>query len=170
MEKKEKGKQIILRVFFGLGILVFALLIEMVAIHPSGIYYYAQDGYKEFKIGVTKAQVLKKINKRKTIRRINTCTPESVIERKTRKRLVMENNLSSSNYWTAHDRTGKDFLFIFKNGRLEKVLIQRLRLGKKEGSIIFSHCSQEVISNLDAYLSEKEILTVYSDTGDRDGT
>ncbi|MCP3876500.1 MAG: hypothetical protein GY699_25585 [Desulfobacteraceae bacterium] len=164
MEKKEKGKQTLIRVSFGIGVILFALLIEMLAIHPSGIYYYSHEGYKEFKIGTPKTKVLKRINKRKTIRKINTCDPESLFERKTRKRIELEGNLISSNYWIAHDRTGKDFLFIFKNDMLEKVLIQRLRFGKKDGSIIFLQCIPDIVTDFETYLSEKEKLTIYFDS------
>jgi hypothetical protein len=161
---KEKTKQRMLQISFGLGLILFAVLIELVAIHPSGIYYYSKDRYKEFLMGDTKEQVLKKINKRKTIRIIKTCGPEAVFELKSRKLFEMDEYLKASDYWICNDRTGKDFLFLFRAGSLEKVLLQRLRFQKKKGSILFSRCNREVIKDVDTYLINTEILKTFYDT------
>jgi hypothetical protein len=164
MKKKQKSKQRMLQASFGIGLILFAALIELVAIHPSGIYYYSKDGYKEFLMGDTKEQVLKKVNKRKTIRIIKSCDPDAVFELKSRKLFEMDENLKASNYWICNDRTGKDFLFLFKDGNLEKVLLQRLRFQKKKGSILFSRCNPEVLKDVDGYLANREILKVFYDT------
>jgi hypothetical protein len=164
MKKKEKTKQIILQVSFGICLILFAVLIEFVAIHPPGIYYYSKDRYKEFFMGDSKEQVLKKINKRKTIRIIKACGPDAVFELKSRKLFEMDEYLKASNYWICNDRTGKDFLFLFREGSLEKVLLQRLRFQKKNGSILFSQCSSEVLKDVDAYLTDMETLKIFYDT------
>jgi len=163
MEKKRKATQRKLQLFMGICLILLAFLIEMVAVHPSGIYSYTQKGYKEFKIGLLKEQVLKKINKRKAIRTIRACEPARVFELKSRKLFMMEEDLVLSDFWVCHDRTGKDFLFFFKNGTLEKVLLQRLRFGKKEGSVLFSQCSPEILKDIDNYLATLEKLDVFYD-------
>lgn len=165
MGKKEKGRQTILRVAFGISILAFALLIEMVAIHPSGLYSYTQkDGYGEFDMGISKAQVLKRINKRKTLREIKTCNPEKFLLRTTRRGIELAENLLASDFWFAYDRTGGIFLFVFKDNHLAHVLIQRLRFGKMQGSILFSSCDEDKLYNLDQYLEKNESLSVFYDT------
>lgn len=165
MEKKEKGRQTILRLAFGISILAFALIIEMVAIHPSGLYSYTQkDGYREFDMGISKAQVLKRINKRKTLREIKTCNPEKFLLRTTRKGIELAENLLTSDFWFAYDRTGKIFLFVFKDNHLAHVLIQRLRFGKMQGSVLFSSCDEDKLYNLDQYLEKNESLSVFYDT------
>jgi hypothetical protein len=164
MEKTRKTKQRILQVSFGVGLIFFAFLIELVAIHPSGIYSYSQKGYKEFKIGLSKQKVLKNINKRKTIRTIRICDPHRIFELHSRKLFKMEADLISSDFWLCHDRTGKDFLFLFKNQILGRILIQRLRFGKKQGSVLFSNCNSEWFKDIDIYLTRQEKLSVYYDT------
>ncbi|MCD4720478.1 MAG: hypothetical protein K8S13_11565 [Desulfobacula sp.] len=165
MKKKGKAKQRILQASFGIGLILFVVLIELVAVHPSGIYSYTQQGYKEFKIGLSKEKVLKKINKRKTIRTIRVCDPDRVFELKSRRLFEMEVNLASSDYWLCPDRTGKNFLFLFRDEILERILLQRLRFGKKkEGSILFSQCNPEIINDVEKYLTTIEKLKVFYDT------
>ena len=164
MKNKGKAKQRILQASFGIGLILFVVLIELIAVHPSGIYSYTQQGYKEFKIGLSKEKVLKKINKRKSIRTIRVCGPDRVFELKSRKLFEMEENLLLSNYWICFDRTGKNFLFLFKNEVLERILLQRLRLGKKEGSILFAQCNPELLNDMDNYLATREKLDVFYDT------
>ena len=168
MKKERRVKQRTLQVFLGICLIFFAFLIEMVAVHPSGIYSYTQQGYKEFKIGLLKEQVLKKINKRKTIRTIRVCEPDKVFELKSRKLFKMEKDLVLSDFWVCHDRTGKDFLFLFKNEILEQILLQRVRFWKKQGSILFSQCNPEVIKDIDNYLAIQEKLDVFYDTDSRE--
>ena len=76
----------------------------------------------------------------------------------------MDEYLKVSDYWICNDRTGKDFLFLFRAGSLEKVLLQRLRFPKKKGSILFSRCNHEVIKDVDTYLINKEILKIFYET------
>lgn len=164
MEKEKKSKQRILQASFGIGLIVFVLLIETLAVHPSGIYSYTHQGYKDFKIGFPKKIILKKINRQKSIRTIMVCDPDRIFELKSRKPFKMEEELATSDYWICPGRTGKDFLFLFKKGVLERVLLQRLRFGKKEGSILFSRCNPELIKDLDNNLLTRETLKVFYDT------
>jgi len=163
MGEKTKTKQRILQISFGAGLILFAFLIELMAVHPSGIYSYTQKGYKEFKIGLSKERVLKNINKQKTIRKIKVCNPDQVFELKSRHLFKMEEDLVSSDFWLCHDRTGKDFLFVFKDEILERVLLQRLRFGKKKGSSLFFQCDPEILKDIDTYLADREKLKVFYD-------
>ena len=160
-----KQKQRILQISFGLCLIILVLLIEYIAVHPHGIYSYAQQGYKEFKIGFSKKDVLKKINKRKAIRTIRVCEPDNLFELKSRKLFDLNADLALSDYWICHDRTGKDFLFIFKDDILERILLQRLRFGKKQTSILFSQCNLEIFKNIDNYLTTREKMDVFYDAG-----
>ncbi len=92
------------------------------------------------------------------------CEPDAVFELKSRKLFEMDENLKTSNYWICNDRTGKDFLFLFKDEALEKVLLQRLRFQKKHGSILFSRCNSEVLKDIDGYLANRETLKIFYDT------
>jgi hypothetical protein len=164
MEKGKNTNQRILQLSCGLCLIFFVMLIELVGVHPSGIYSYSQKGYKEFEIGLSKEEILKKINKRKAIRAIRICDPDRMFELKSRKRFGMEKDLVSSNYWICHDRTGKDFLFLFKGNILERILVQRLRFGKRNGSVLFSRCNPELLKDMDHYLAFREKSAVFYDT------
>lgn len=164
MGKKTKTNQRMLQVSFGVGLIFLVLLIDLVAVHPSGIYSYSRDGFKNFRIGASRAAVLKEINRQKAIRIIRTCGPDQVFELTSRKGFVLEQGLAAAPVWICHDRTGKDFLFVFKADLLERIFLQRLRYWKKQGSLLFSQCDPGILKNIDAYLTLQEKLPVYSDT------
>lgn len=161
MEKKSKKRQRILQVSLAAALLFVAVMVEFVGMHPEGIYVYRQQGYKNFQIGISKEAVLYQVNIQKTIRRIQTCDPESQSKKDSRRKLQMTSSLTASNVWLCEDRTGKDYLFVFNENRLERVLLQRLRFGKKKGSILFSECRPGLIKDLDNYLETEEAGPVY---------
>lgn len=163
MTPQTRTKQRVLQISFGLGLIFIAFLIELLAIHPSGIYSYTQKGYKAFQIGLSKEGVLEQINHQKTIRTIQTCDPEGLWELKSRKGFEMKPDLASSDAWICHDRKSRDFLFFFNQGALDRILVQRLRFGKKPGSILFSGCRPEILKDIDNYLATREKLALFYD-------
>ncbi len=156
--KKEQWK---LRLSLAALLIIMAVLIETIGMHPTGIYSYTNEGYKDFKIGLSKQGVLRLINLQKTMRTIKTCGPDAVLKKTSRKKLKMDGNLAGSNIWISHDRTGKQFLFFFKDGNTRRILLQRLRFGKKDGSPLFSDCIADQIKDIDHYLETKEKLRVF---------
>ncbi len=142
-------------------LIAVAVMVEFVGMHPTGIYSYRHKGYKDFQIGLSKSSVLKQINLQKTMRQIKTCGPDGMIAKTSRKKLKMVEQLSASDRWISFDRTGKEFLFIFKEDKLVRVFIQRLRFGNKQGSVLFSDCTVVKTSDLDEYLETTETLPVY---------
>ena len=120
--KKEQWK---LRLSLAALLIIMAVLIETIGMHPTGIYSYTNEGYKDFRIGLSKQGVLRLINLQKTMRTIKTCGPDAVLKKTSRKKLKMDGNLAVSNIWISHDRTGKQFLFFFKDGNTRRILLQR---------------------------------------------
>lgn len=161
MTQKQKNKQRILRVAIAVILVAVALLVEFVGMHPAGIYTYRYRGYKDFQIGLSKQAVLQQINRVKTIRTVKTCDPAWTYTRNSRKKLTMNAHLSGADIWICHDRTGKDFLFVFDGDEVRKLLIQRLRFGKKQGSALFSDCRVISANDLSTYLETVETLPVY---------
>ncbi len=43
----------------------------------------------------------------------------------------------------------------------QRLLLQRLRFGKKDGSIFFSQCNLEIFKDIDNYLAGREKLSVF---------
>lgn len=160
-KKIDKKKQRMWQILLAVVLVIMAVLIEFVGMHPKGIYLYRQKGYKDFQIGLSKARVLRQINLEKTIRYVRTCDPESKSVKSSRRKLIMTDGLEHSDAWICHDRTGKELLFIFESDRLEKIVLQRLRFGKKQGSKLFSGCRSDLLANLDHYLEAEETLPVY---------
>lgn len=163
MKKAGRTKQRVLQISFGLGLIGLAFLIELLAVHPSGIYSYVQKGYKEFTIGLSKQVVLERINQRKTIRTIKVCDPEQIFGLKSRKGFEMQPYLALADFWICQDRTGKDFLFLFEHGNLKRILVQRLRWGGKKGSILFSRCPPDWFKDIDTHLASREKLNIFYD-------
>ena len=161
MKTEKRQKQLLLRISFAVTLLVVALAVEFIGMHPTGIYDYQIKGYKAFHIGLPKQAVLRQINLTKTIRQVRTCEPESISIKDSRKKLVLSSAMAAADIWISHDRTGKDFLFIFKDDVLDRVLLQRLRFGKKPGSELFRNCGAIRPGDLDSYLKTKETLKVY---------
>ncbi|MCF6247728.1 MAG: hypothetical protein L3J69_10235 [Desulfobacula sp.] len=169
MKKEKKTKQWVLRLSFATCLIVLAVLIETIGMHPTGIYSYTNEGYKDFQIGLSKKGVLRQINLQKTMRAIQTCRPVAVLKKTSRKKLKMNDNLDSSDIWVSYDRTGKQFLFFFKGANLKRILIQRLRFGKKKGSALFLDCTAARIKDIDHYLKTQEKLNVFLGDGKRIG-
>lgn len=167
MKERKQLNQRVLQLLFGLGLIVFVIFIEFIAIHPPGIYSYTQRGYKAFAIGLSKANLLQKINKKKTIRTIQVCNPDGLFELTSRRHFQLENDMISSDSWICRDKTGKIFMFLFKDGRLERVLLQRLRFFKNQGSVLFDQCRPDLLADMDSYLDTQEKLTVFSDSDSR---
>jgi len=167
MKKEKKKTQWVLRLSFAVALIVIAVLIETIGMHPTGIYSYSTQGYKDFQIGLSKQGVLRQINLQKTMRKVNTCNPDAVIEKTSRKKLQMDDNLTASDTWMSYDRTGKQVLFFFKNGNTHRILIQRLRFGKTDGSPLFSGCTAAQVEDLDNYLKTEEKLSVFFNEGKR---
>lgn len=163
MEKESKTKQRALQISFGLGLIGLVFLIALLAVPPSGIHSYVQKGYKEFAIGLSKEKVLNRINNRKAIRTIMVCDPERLFKLTSRKGFEMGEDLAVSDFWICRDRIGKDFLFVFENGTLARILLQRLRFGEKPGSILFLQCNPEIFKDLDTYLTTGEKLKIFYD-------
>lgn len=161
MAKKVK-RQWGLRILLAVVLLTIAVLVETIGMHPSGIYYYSQNGYKEFGIGDEKARVLRQINFHKTIRSIITCSPDSIVEKVSRRKLEMSQALMESDIWICRDKTGKAYFFRFEDQKLTLLLIQRLRFWEKEGSKLFSDCSVLKDIGIEHYLNTEETLTVYN--------
>lgn len=161
MEKKGKTKQRFLQIFIAVVLVMIAVLVEMIGIHPEGIYYYQTKGYRQFQIGREKKAVLWQINLEKAIREIRACDPDIRVIKKDRKRIELSRDLQASDIWMCYDRTGKQFLFVFKDGKLNRLLIQRLRSGNKNGLPIFKDCRPEDVRSLDAYLATQTQLQVY---------
>ncbi|MCP4024488.1 MAG: hypothetical protein GY729_21795 [Desulfobacteraceae bacterium] len=166
MKEKEKKikKQWGLRVFFGVVMILIIILVEMIAIHPSGIYSY-QKGYKNFKAGIPKERVLRHIDHMSTIRTIRVCDPVFVVQKTSRRKLEMSDELAASDHWICYDKKGLDYLIRFKNDKLEKVFIQRVRFKKKDFSPLFTQCNPKILKDIDFYLQTQDRFKVFYDNG-----
>lgn len=160
-KKKDKKKQRLLQISFAGVLLILAVGIEFVGMHPSGIYTYEKEGYKDFRIGLSKQDVLRQVNLTKTIRSVKTCDPESLTRKESRRKLLLSDLMVEADIWICHDRTGKTYLFMFNDDGLERILLQRLRFSNKQGSVLFSQCRADLLKDLDHYLATKETLRVY---------
>ncbi len=159
-ENQKKNKQTGLRILFAVVMIALIFLVEMVAIHPTGIYSY-KGGYKQFEAGISKEKVLRHINYKTTIRTIRACEPAFVLQKTSRKKLELSPELASSDHWICYDRKGVDYLFRFREDKLESVILQRIRFGKKDFSKLFTQCDPMILKNIDLYLENQDKFKVF---------
>ncbi len=165
---ERRTKQRLLQVGMGIGLIFLAFLLEMVAIEPSGIYSYSRQGYKGFKIGLSREGLLKEINKTTSIRRIITCDPAADQKLTSRRFFEMTNGLTRSDVWICQGKKKVGFLFQFQDDHLARVL--RLKIGstEEESSPLFDQCQPGVYQDMDAYLNRQAIHGVfYGDEGEQ---
>ncbi len=166
MEKKTRQR--LLQVGMGIGLLCLAFLVEMVAIEPRGIYSYSHDGYKTFKIGLSREGVLLEINKIKAIRNIMTCDPESELKLRSRRLFEMEPALANSSIWICQDKKKNLFLFHFNDKGLDRILHLKGRTGKLVYSPLFDQCRPDIHQDIDAYLETQTVHKVFYKDGGPD--
>ncbi len=161
MTSTKDKKQTALRITFGMGVIILVFLIEIFGLHPTGIYSYATTGYKSYTIGLKKDEVLRLINQNRSIRTMRACDPTKVYRLTSRKGFEFTDDLAQSDHWICYDKRGSDFLFIFKQNRLSRILIQRIRLGRKDPSLIFTRCNPIVVENVDTLLKNQYHYKVF---------
>lgn len=146
---------------FGFAILVICLILvlERGVQEPSGVYSYTSQGYKGFEIGMTRAAVLKEVNRVKSIRSIMTCGPERVFPLTSRRNFDLAPALAQSWIWICQDKKNRAFVFRFKGNRLEQVL--RVNRGKEPP--LFDQCppGQGLYTDLDRYLRTQTRFRVF---------
>ncbi|MCP4722823.1 MAG: hypothetical protein GY860_25495 [Desulfobacteraceae bacterium] len=152
----------------GIGLIFLAFLLEMVAIEPSGIYSYSRQGYKGFKIGLSREDLLKEINKTTSIRRIITCDPAADQKLTSRRFFEMTNGLTRSDVWICQGKKKVGFLFQFQGDRLARVLRLKISSIKEGTSPLFDQCQPGIYQDMDAYLNRQAIHGVfYGDEGEQ---
>ena len=165
---ERRTKQRLLQVGMGIGLIFLAFLLEMVAIEPSGIYSYSRQGYKGFKIGLSREGLLKEINKTTSIRRIITCDPTADQKLTSRRFFEMTNGLTRSDVWICQGKKKVGFLFQFQGDLLARVLRLKISSTKEGASPLFDQCQPGIYQDIDAYLNRQAIHGVfYEDEGEQ---
>ncbi len=159
----KKARQRLLQVGMGIGLLLLAFLLEMVAIEPPGIYSYSQRGYKGFKIGLSREGLLREINKVTAIRRIIACEPNSSQDLKltSRRFFEMTDGLIQSHVWICRGKKKVGFLFIFQGDRLARVLRLKSSFFKEGASPLFDRCEPEIYPEMDGYLERQTTHEIF---------
>lgn len=155
---KTKTRQRLLQVTMGIGLLFLAFLIEMVIIEPSGIYFYSQQGYKGFKIGLSRERVLRQINKVKAIRQITPCDSlgaSTEVKLTSRRFFEMTPVLARSDVWICRGKKNVGFLFQFEQDRLVRVLRLKCRSFEPGDFPLFEQCQPEIYRDIPGYLTRQ---------------
>lgn len=163
-----KTRQRLLQVIMGIGLLSLAFLIEMVIIEPSGIYSYSIQGYKGFKIGLSREGLLREINRVKAIRQISVCDPlEASTELKltSRRSFEMTQGLASSDVWICRGKKNVGFLFQFEKNHLVRVLRLKCRSFEPGDFPLFEQCQPEIYTDIPGYLNRQTRHTVFHKEG-----
>jgi len=160
----KKARQRLLQVGMGIGLLLLAFLLEVVAIEPPGIYSYSRQGYKGFKIGLSREGLLKEINKVSTIRRIMVCDPSSSsqdLKLTSQRFFKMTEGLTQSHVWICRGKKKVGFLFQFQGERLVRVLRLKSSFFEEGVSPLFDRCQPEIYPEMDGYLNRQEAHEIF---------
>ena len=152
--KRRSKSQRVLQLAMGGVLICLIFLFERLAVPPDGIYSYSGSGYKEFKVGMKKEEILSRINDRKSIRSVTLCHPESEFERRARAIEIPREDMERSDIWTCHDRDGKKYLFLFQENRLKRILLIRASDAVADEISFFDRCRENLsIQTLDQILN-----------------
>lgn len=163
---QKKTRQRLLQVGMGIGLLFLAFLLEMVAIEPPGIYSYSRQGYKGFKIGLSREGLLREINKVSAIRRIIACDPSNSsqdLKLTSRRFFEMADGLTQSNVWICRGKKKVGFLFLFQGDRLARVLRLKSGFFKEGASTLFDQCQPGIYPEMDGYLNSRANHEIFYD-------
>jgi len=155
---KTKTRQRLLQIFMGIGLLFLAFLIEMVIIEPTGIYSYSLQGYKGFKIGLSREGLLREINQVKVIRQIIPCDPSDAskeLKLTSRRFFEMTQGLARSDVWICRGKKNVGFLFQFEKDLLVRVLRLKSRSFEPGDFPLFEQCQPEIYQDIPGFLNRQ---------------
>jgi len=154
----------------GIGLICLAFIVEMVAIEPPGIYSYESYGYRGFKIGLSREQILNQINKVSSIRRIITCDSadltnpaDQTIDLKltSRRFFEMTPGLKRCDVWICRGKKKIGFLLQFQGDSLARVLRLKSPLFEEGASLLFDRCLPEIYQDLEGYLNSQTAHKIF---------
>lgn len=156
-----KQRQRTLQISLGFGMLVVVILVEVLAISPSGIYSYTIDGFRAFKIGAPKKRILAEINHVPAIRTLVTCEPNSRTILVTRRHFSYTEALDTADVWIARYRKENVLIFMFQDQVLVRILLLKTRFNREISSPLFDSCRPGMLDNVDRFLEEQTDHTVF---------
>ncbi|MCP3943289.1 MAG: hypothetical protein GY710_17635 [Desulfobacteraceae bacterium] len=162
---KKKTGQRLLQAGMGIGLIFLAFLLEMVAIEPPGIYSYSSYGYKGFKIGLSREDLLDQINKQISIRQIMTCDPSTDLKLTSRRSFEMTDGLVQSDVWICQGKKNVGFLFQFRGDRLVRVLRFKNSSFNEDDFSLLGQCQPVIYKQMDDYLNRQTIHGVFYEDG-----
>ncbi len=156
-----KKRQRALQIGLGFTMLVIVILVELLAIAPTGIYSYTTGGYKAFKINSPKQRILAEINRVPAIRTLITCDPHTRSALVTQRHFTYTRALETSDAWIARYRKKNVLLFLFQNQKLDRILLLKTRMGQQISSPLFDQCDTFILQNVDRFLEEQAAHQVF---------
>ncbi|MCG8563546.1 MAG: hypothetical protein MI747_00520 [Desulfobacterales bacterium] len=135
-------RQRLLQIGMGLGLLVLAFLVEMVAVPPDGIHIYGpgSKGPKGLIPGFSREESLAAVNGIKSIRILESCAPHSDISLTSREPFAMTPELARARAWICRSRKGSPMHLIFQEDRLAQVIVLRTGWGKADDIAFMESC------------------------------
>ena len=126
----------------GLGLVVLALIIEMVAVPPRGVHVYGPGtkGYKGMVPGMDRQEALDAVNRFKAVRQLESCNPSTRMALSSRKAFEMTPELAFSPTWICRPRKAAPVHLVFRGDQLAQVIV--LRRGWRPGAPpdLLAHC------------------------------
>jgi hypothetical protein len=157
----DNHRQRTLQIGLGFGMLVIVILVEVLAVSPAGIYSYAAEGYRNFKINAPKQRVLAEVNRIPAIRTLVTCNPDSETRLTTTRHFVLTPELMAADVWIARYRNHNAALFLFRDQVLLRILLLKTRFSRPISSSLFDSCRPDLLDDIDLFLKTQTAHPVF---------
>ncbi len=154
-EESRKKRQRLLQLAMGVLLILVVILVEMVAVTPTGIYSHTKTGFQKFKIGDDRSKVLKEINRIKAVRTLETCDPAGRIVLETRRRFDMTADLAVARIWRYTDRKKGLYLFWFSQDLLARIIYLNDLPGDDDPFALFTECFSQNINQVKDQIEDR---------------
>ncbi len=163
MEMTGKQKQRLFQISVGVLLILLAFFVEMVVIEPMGIYSYSDSGagLGTIKVGISKEKLLRKINRIKSIRSVQTCNPDTELTLSSRRSFDLGTGLEAADIWICKNRKKGQYLFQFKGDSLARILYLNLSLADMGTFALFTQCDPKIHGDMDSYLAGQTRFPVF---------
>ena len=149
----------------GLGLVVLAFFLEVVAVPPRGIHVYGigAKGYRGLTPGISRVETLEAVNGNKAIRVLQSCAPDSWTKLTSRHPFAMTEALQASDVWVCRPWKGNPIHLIFDQDRLEQVIMLRTGWRWKKRTPVLQKCLPRAGGKVapELYLDSQTVYPVF---------
>ena len=159
-EGKDQRK---LQLAAGLLLILAVIGVERMAVRPVGVYLFTEAGAKPFAPGLDRERVLDRINGVKSIRKMETCAPDSRIALTSRRGFTMTREMIQSRAWILTDRQkGMYWLRFDLAGCVDRVLFLNEPDRDGQSEFISAICDPDFFHAPETFITSRTGYRIFS--------